>query len=605
MNPRVNSRLALFLAGVLPFMPMLRLVVPVLRTAENPSAAWIFKWVIGAAIVGYDAVSSASSVAISPPSATIGVAYAGTITYSGSHAGAVVSMGINGNCLGTYTIAPGLTATYSGGNTARVTGTPTSGVGTVGLSVKVYDGFNCTGGLTDTRTTSLIIQNSGGGPVAPSMVVVPQNTVAQVGADVILSGGASGNPTPSYYWKQGPVTIPNATNNTLLIPAVQLTNAGVYSLFASNSQGQANSACDLSVAVTPGSDNLALLYTNYSVAQTAVTMYSFITNVLLSSNSYSWSYDLSPIGFTNLNLSLTAGQTTPAKSGVYSVTFNSVVGASTIVNNQEYDSYWAFGYLPVVSSPPAGQSVSAGTNVTFFLTLAGGSYPNVFLYRNQTNLVWQTNLPSYNPSTSGATTNFSTTISNVTPASSGAYTYVITNFWGSVTSAPANLTVSLPFSIPTPAGRTNYAGNNITLNAAPTGTGPFFFLWQKGGGYLSDGGTISGSGTSNLLISPAAPGNAGNYQVVVTNNSGSLTSGVAVVSVLPVPLLNAVSGAAGVNLTAAGGLTGSNYVVEVSSNLVAGAWTPRLTNVVPPGGAISFTDTNFGGPGMFYRLMFP
>ena len=265
--------------------------MPIVRTVGNPSAAWIFKWVIGAAIVGYDAVSSASSVAISPPAATIGVPYAGTITYSGGHAGEVVSMAVNSHCLtSSYTLAPGLTVTYSGGNTARVSGTPSGTAGTVGLTVEVTDGSGCGGGLTDTRATSLIVQNSGGGVIAPTMVVVPGNVIAQIGSDVILSGGASGNPTPSYFWRQGLSIIPGATNNTLLIPSVQLTNSGQYTLYASNSQNVVNSSCYLTVALTPGADPLALLYTNYSLAGTPLTMYSLITNVPAGVDSYSWTY---------------------------------------------------------------------------------------------------------------------------------------------------------------------------------------------------------------------------------------------------------------------------------------------------------------------------
>ena len=145
----------------------------------------------------------------------------------------------------------------------------------------------------------------------------------------------------------------------------------------------------------------------------------------------------------------------------------------------------------------------------------------------------------------------------------------------------------------------------MTLNAAPSGTGPFYFRWQKGGNNVSDGGNISGSGTSNLFIAPVAVISGGNYQVVVTNTSGSVTSGVSVLSVLPVPSLSTVSGSGEVTVNASGGVAGSNYVVEVSSNLASGSWSPILTNVVPSGGAISFTGTNGDNSGLFYRLLFP
>ncbi|MGH8024880.1 MAG: immunoglobulin domain-containing protein, partial [Limisphaerales bacterium] len=307
-------------------------------------------------------------------------------------------MSISGNCLGSYTLAPGLTVTYNGGNTASVTGKPTGSIGTVAITATVTDGSGCSGGLSDTRSTSLIIQNSGGGPVEPSIVVSPQSTVAQVGSDVVLSGGASGNPAPVYFWNQGITAIPGATNNTLVIPSAQLTNAGVYSLIASNSQGKVSAACILTMAVTPGSNSLSQQYTNYPVAGQPVTMDSLITNVPTGVDTYSWYYNNNPIGVTSSNFSLTAAQATPSKSGVYAVTFNSTVGGNTVVNDQQYISYWAFGFPPALAGQPTNQTLSLGSNATFAFTVTGGTYASIFLYLNQT-VVAETNLASYNPVT--------------------------------------------------------------------------------------------------------------------------------------------------------------------------------------------------------------
>ncbi|HZM02461.1 MAG TPA: immunoglobulin domain-containing protein [Candidatus Saccharimonadales bacterium] len=607
MKLKTRNRLSLAVAGLLPFMPILRSTLPAMESAGSPTGAWVLRWTVGVAICGYDAISRASSVAISPPSATIGVPYSGTVTYSGGHAGAVVSMSVAGSCLGSHTLAPGLTMTYSGVNTANVIGTPSGTLGTVPFTVTVYDGYSCTGGLTDTRSTSLIIQNSGGGPVAPSMTVAPQSTLAQVGSDVLLSGGASGNPTPKYYWKQGISLISGATNNTLLISGAQLADAGVYTLYASNSQGQANSACDLTMALTPGSNILALLYTNYFVAGTPVTMSSLITNVPSGVNTYSWQYNNSSIGVTTSNLSLTAAQTVPSKSGTYSVTFNSVVGSTTVVDNQQYNSYWIFGYPPSIASQPAAQNANPGDNVTFSFTLGGGNYPAVFLYQNQTNLVAQTNLPAYNPATGASTTNLSLTIANVTQASQGSYTFVVTNFWGSITSSAASLTMASPLSVTAPQSQTNYAGKNVSLSVTASGAAPFAYQWQKGGVGLANGGAISGATTNALSIAPAMVTDSGSYQVIVTNTVGSVTSSVAVVSIVPVPQFAASLAGNNVTLSAAGGVAGSNYVVQVSTNLANPAgWAPLQTNVVPPNGSITFTDTNSAtSVERFYRVQFP
>jgi hypothetical protein len=588
-------------------MPLLRSALPAFEPPATPMAGLILRWVVGVAFCGYDAISKASSVAISPPSATIGVPYSGTVTYSGGHAGAVVSMSVSGYCLGSHTLASGLTMTYNGVNTASLSGTPTGSAGTVGLSITVYDGYNCTGGLTDTRSTSLIVQNSGGGPVAPSMTVAPQSTLAQVGSTVILSGGASGNPAPSYYWKQGITAIPGATNNILEISAAQLANAGVYTLYASNGSGQANSACDLTMAVTPGNDPLALFYTNYVVAGTPVTMSSLITNVPSATDTYSWQYNNASFGVTTPELNLTSAQTTPAKSGTYSVTFNSVVGSTTVVSDQQYNSYWLFGYAPTIAAQPSSQSVNTGGNATFSFTLSGGNYPGVLLYQNRTNLVAQTNFPAYNPGTSATTTNISLTLSNVTQAEAGSYTFVVTNYWGSITSSAASLTVASPLTVTAPQSQTNYAGKNVNLSVTASGTAPFAYQWQDGGISLANGGTISGANSNVLTIAPATITNSGSYQVIVTNSSGSATSGVAIVSIVPVPQFAVSLTGNNVALSASGGVVGSNYVVQVSTNLAnSSSWTPIITNVVPSNGSITFTDTNSALAGVrFYRVLFP
>ena len=609
MNTKANSRLSLTLAGVLSVMPMVRsVVVPAVQVAGSPTAAIVLRWVVGAvAAFGFDAVSKASSIAISPPSATIGVAYAGTLTYSGGHAGSVESMDISNNCLGSCSIFPGLTVTYNHSqsvNTASVTGTPTGSPGTVPITATVTDGSGCSGGLSDTRSTSLIIQNSGGGPTVPSILVSPQSTVAQVGSDVILSGGASGNPAPAYFWTQGIAAAPG-TSNTLVLSSAQMTNAGVYSLIASNSQGKVSAACYLTMALTPGTNILSLEYTNYALAGQAVTLYSLITNVPAGVDTYAWYYNNGAIGVTTSNLNLTAAQAIPSKSGIYAVTFNSTVSGNTVVNNQQYLSYWAFGYAPTLSQQPTNMTLSAGTNATFAFTVAGGNYPFVFLYQNQTNLVAETNLPSYNPSLGTATTNMSFTISNVTSASAGTYTVIVTNFWGNTSSSNITLSVPSPLSVSAPQGQTNYAGMDVSLSVTPTGTSPFGYQWQKGGVNMANGGDLSGVFTNLLKIAPAATTDSGSYRVVVTNNSGSVTSSVAVVSILPVPRFGLVIGPGGVVLNSTGGIPQSEYIVLDSTNLAgAGGWIPILTNFVPPSGLINYTN-NIGTGDVFYRIQFP
>src|SRR5882724_11480761 len=64
---------------------------------------------------------------------------------------------------------------------------------------------------------------------APSITNQPASQVVTVGSNVTFTVGALGNPPLKYAWRLNGTNINNATNLTLTIPNVQLTNAGIYS----------------------------------------------------------------------------------------------------------------------------------------------------------------------------------------------------------------------------------------------------------------------------------------------------------------------------------------------------------------------------------------
>jgi len=627
MKNKCIHLLSLLLAALLQMAPLMRSILPAQGLAPS---AWGFILKLGlgsAALLGFDAVSQASSISITPPVATNGVAYTGIITYTGGHSGAVTAMSISNYCMSTaQNMFAGLTIVYNGGNQALVSGTPTS-IGNYAFAIKIYKSGCGSTSLTDTRTTSLSIVNSGGAAAAPSFTLTPQSVIAQVGSDVVLNGTAVGNPLPNYYWKQGITFIPGGTNNTLSLPAVQAANAGIYTLTASNASGSVLSAVYLTVCQTPGSNILALGYTNYFPAGNAVTMYTSMTNVATATNTYQWSYNATPLGAsyaTNI-LSLPATQVIPSKSGTYSMTFNSVVGANTIVPQQLYDSYWAFGYTPVFTNAlPATTNVNSGATVTFNVALGGtlnvfnglggaGYYvtnaiPSVFWYQSNTLVAAQiyTNNPTSNTAYSNTFVNASLTLNNVTPANNGSYTVVATNFWGSITSSPSVLTVTASAVAPgiasPPAGVALLAGQSSALSVTATGTAPLAYQWRKNGANLTNGGVYAGTLTNLLALTAVTTNTSGNYTVVITNTAGAITSSVAPVTITAPPALTSSSGAGNVTFNSTT-LTGLTYVVQTTTNLAPPNWISLLTNNTGLSGLINFQTNTVNGP-KFYRLKF-
>lgn len=172
---------------------------------------------------------------------------------------------------------------------------------------------------------------------------------------------------------------------------------------------------------------------------------------------------------------------------------------------------------PLFIAQPANQTNNAGTTASFNVR-TGGSEP--------VSLQWRWNgaaLTDIGKLTGTATTTL--TISNAQKADEGAYSIVITNSFGSVTSVVAALTVLDPGITTQPISQNRELGQSATLTVTPAGTAPFSFQWWKDGFVLSQA-TNATLSFSNLLAS-----DAGRYTVVVSNGLGSVTSAVAVLTV--------------------------------------------------------------------------
>jgi len=70
-------------------------------------------------------------------------------------------------------------------------------------------------------------------------------------------------------------------------------------------------------------------------------------------------------------------------------------------------------------------------------------------------------------------------------------------------------------------------GQPATFSVSATGTAPIAYQWRNNGEPLAEGGSISGSTGGTLSISPVAPSDAGNYDVILSSPCGSVTSAAA------------------------------------------------------------------------------
>jgi hypothetical protein len=171
-----------------------------------------------------------------------------------------------------------------------------------------------------------------------------------------------------------------------------------------------------------------------------------------------------------------------------------------------------------LTAQPGNQTVCSGGSASFSVTASGTPAPT-YQWRKGT-----TNLPN-GGSISGATT--ATLTINPTAAGDAATTYncAVTNSCGSATSNNAALTVNVGPSITTqPEGQALTSGSPAVFSITASGTPSPGYQWRKNAVPLTDGGSISGSTTATLTITPAAAADAGNYDVVLTNTCNSVTS---------------------------------------------------------------------------------
>jgi subtilisin family serine protease len=162
---------------------------------------------------------------------------------------------------------------------------------------------------------------------------------------------------------------------------------------------------------------------------------------------------------------------------------------------------------PNLSTQPRSLGVMVGQTATFTVT-ATGTGPLSYQWRK--NAV----------SISGATSSSYTT-PPVTMADDGAaFSVVVTNAQGGVTSNDATLTVlTAPNLSAQPQSLSVAPGQTATFSVTATGTAPLSYQWRKGGV------PIGGATSSRYTTPPATMADDGAlFSVVVTNGQGSVTS---------------------------------------------------------------------------------
>jgi len=393
-------------------------------------------------------------------------------------------------------------------------------------------------------TFSVVVTNSAGSAtsnnatltvnaaaVAPSITAQPASQTVTAGQTATFSVSANGTAPLSYQWRKNGTNISGATSSSYTTPATATTDSGsTFSVVVTNSAGSATSnnavlnvnaaAVAPSITTQPGNQSVTAGQTaTFSVSATGT-----------APMSYQWRKN-----GTSISGATASSYTTPATSmtdsgSTFSVSISNSAGSVTS-NNATLTVNQAAPIAPSIATQPASQTVTVGQTATFSV-LATGTGPLSYQWRmNGTNV-------------SGANGSSYTTSATTTGMSGSAYSVVVSNSAGSVTSGNAMLTVNS--STGTGSGKLVLSADRLVFYAdrSSTPSPKRISVTSSSGGALNF--TVDMYGGSWMTVSPTAgatPGTitvsaypagltAGTYSCVIKVSAGSSTRRVYVVLVV-------------------------------------------------------------------------
>jgi hypothetical protein len=245
---------------------------------------------------------------------------------------------------------------------------------------------------------------------------------------------------------------------------------------------------------------------------------------------------------------------------------------------------------PVITRDPASLRVIAGEPLSLSLA-AEGPGPLGYQWILNGKPVEDASGPVY-------------TVPDVLPADAGVYQVVVAGPGGTVRSGYVGQEIILPsFFVFQPQSRSVLAGTNVTFYAPLVGLGNVTYQWRK------DGVPIAGATTASLPLINVVPSDSGIYDLLATDDLGTMASARAtlVVSikpafVFPPQSLTVLEGQTAVLFATVSGTGPLTYRWTKASKIVTNYTTSAttgllvLTNVqISQAGAYSLTVSNQGG----------
>jgi subtilase family serine protease len=525
-----------------------------------------------------------------------------------------------------YTVIAPPTITIQPQSQAIVTGNSVTFNVVAGSSVPPsyqwqFNGANISGATNETYTIPSVAQSNAGNytvvvanilgsttssnavltvyvPTPPSITTQPTNLTVTVASSAIFNVTANGTPPLDYQWTFDGTNILGATNATLTLTDVQLSEAGTYAVLVTNDYGSvlsSNATLTVQIAALVG-------YWPFNEGSGTVlhdiingdngTIYNGIWDSGISGSDLDFDGSSTYVAIPstgNLNFGTGAFSISLWFSGETDDTYPAILsnnpggwqpGAFALRYGNQDNNVFSVHWYPtdyIVESSPINKGtwhnavfIRNGTNINLYIDAVLTATATVSA--NSTIDLGQGGNMLLGGNTWDGTQSYYQGSQEQLRIYQGALTQEqITNLYTVI--APPTITAQ-------PQSQAVPAGNPVTFSIVAGSSVPPSYQWQFNGANISD------ATNATYTIPFVVQSNAGNYAVVVANALGSVTSSNAMLTVEPsvkvnIPVITSFNPSLGATGTVVN-ISGLNFSPIASSNIVYfGAVQATVSNASP------------------------
>lgn len=360
---------------------------------------------------------------------------------------------------------------------------------------------------------------------APTITTQPAAVTAIVGGNATFSVVAAGTAPLAYQWLKGETPVTAGTAASLTLTNLVAGDAAAYRVRVTNPAGSVtSSSANLTVNAAPVAGTKPAI-TTQPVSKSVATGASHTFSATASGTApltYAW-YKEGRLVAAGSNADLVFAAVAPSDGGTYRLVVSNSAGSAvsesatltvTAASGSGSGSSGSGGggsspgsgsspaaTAPAITTQPAATTASSATKVTFSV-VATGTAPLRYRWYKDGREIERAESATYE-------------LSSARIDSAGLYSVRVSNSAGSITSAPATLTVNGAASITTPpATQVVNSGTDATFTVAATGT-DLTYAWKF------NGRTLRGATSATLKVTNPGVLSEGIYTVTVSARGSS------------------------------------------------------------------------------------